>query len=48
VEFACSPVTVVERLLQEMLSTVSQNILHPIQISLKKESNVCLCASGFL
>jgi hypothetical protein len=48
-EFACSQVTVVERLLRETLASVSQNILNPIWVSFKKEEgNVCLCASGSL
>jgi hypothetical protein len=46
--FTCSLVTDVERLLHETLALVSQNILRPIWVSLKKERKVCLCASGFL
>jgi hypothetical protein len=48
VEFTCSQVTVVERLLHEALASVSLNILHPIQVSLKKERKTCMYASSFL
>jgi hypothetical protein len=37
-----------ERLLHETLALVGQNILQPIRVSLKKERNVCVCASDFL
>jgi hypothetical protein len=47
-EFACSQVAIVERLLHETLASVGRNILRPIRVSLKKEMNVCLCDSGFL
>jgi hypothetical protein len=47
-EFTCSQVTVAERLLEETLASVGQNILHSIRISLKKEGNVYLSASDFL
>jgi hypothetical protein len=41
----CSQVAIVERLLRETLASVSQNILHPIRVSLKKRGEhllVCL------
>jgi hypothetical protein len=41
VEFECSQVTTVERMLHEMLVSVDQNILHPIQVSLKKRGKSC-------
>jgi hypothetical protein len=47
-EFACPLVATVERLLHETLASVSQNILHPIWVSLKNERKTCLWASGFL
>jgi hypothetical protein len=47
-EFACSQVVTAERLLHQMLASVSQNLLYAIQVSLKKERNACLCASGLL
>jgi hypothetical protein len=37
VEYACSQVAIVERLLQEMLASIGQNILHPTRVSLKKK-----------
>jgi hypothetical protein len=49
VEYACSQVTVVKRLLREALASVGQNILHLIQVSLKKkEGDVCVSGSGTL
>jgi hypothetical protein len=37
-----------KRLLHKTLASVGWNILHSIRISLKKEGETCLCASGFL
>jgi hypothetical protein len=31
-----------------MLASVGWNLQHPIRVRLKKERNVCLCASGLL
>jgi hypothetical protein len=42
-EFACSQVTTAERLLYKTLALVSRNILHPIQVSLKKRVKL-VCA----
>jgi hypothetical protein len=42
-EFVCSLVTIMERMLWDMLASVDRNILHPIQVSLKKEGNIYLC-----
>jgi hypothetical protein len=36
-EYACSQVTVAESLLQDTLSSVDHNILHPIRVSLKEK-----------
>jgi hypothetical protein len=47
-EFMCLQVATAESLLHKMLTLVGQNILHPILVSLKKERNVCLSASGLL
>jgi hypothetical protein len=47
--FACSQVTNAERLLHEAFASVGRNILHSIQVSLKKKGRkVSLCTSGFL
>jgi hypothetical protein len=48
VEFECSQVIAVEELLHKTLASIGRNIMCPIQVSLKKEMIVCLCASGFL
>jgi hypothetical protein len=48
VEYACSQITITKRLLREMLASVSQNILHLIRVSLRKEGYFYLGASGFL
>jgi hypothetical protein len=47
-EFTCSQVTITKSLLHEMLALVGQNLVHLIWVSLKKDRNVCLCASGLL
>jgi hypothetical protein len=40
VEFTCSQVTAVERLLHETLASVDWNILHQIRVSLKKRGKL--------
>jgi hypothetical protein len=47
VDDAWSHVVTAERLLHEMLATMHQNILHPIWVSLKRETS-CPQFSGFL
>jgi hypothetical protein len=48
VEYRCSQVVVMERLLRETLAFVGWNILHLIQVSLKKVGKVYLSTSGSL
>jgi hypothetical protein len=48
IEFVCSQDAVVKRLVHEMLASIGRNLLHPIWVRLKKEINVCLCASSLL
>jgi hypothetical protein len=48
VEFACSSVTIMERLLRETLASVDWSILHLIRVSLKKEGNIYLSTSSSL
>jgi hypothetical protein len=49
-ESSCLRVTSVEMLLHDTLASVDQNILHPIQVSLKREENLArkLLASSTL
>jgi hypothetical protein len=45
---ACSQVTTVERLLHDTLASVDQNILRPIQVSLKREENLaCITLASY-
>jgi hypothetical protein len=46
VELACSQVADAEMLLHDTLSSIGQNILHLLWVSLKKDRKVCLCASS--
>jgi hypothetical protein len=46
-ESVCLQVAAMERLLHEMLASVHQNILHPIWVSLKRETS-CPHSSGSL
>jgi hypothetical protein len=39
-EYSCSRVTATGRLLHDKLALVDQNILHPIQVGLKREENL--------
>jgi hypothetical protein len=46
---ACSQVTTVERLLHDTLASVDQNILRPIQVSLKREENLaCITLASYM
>jgi hypothetical protein len=57
-DLACSQVTTMERLLHQTLASVHGNILHPVQVSLRKKSEksflypqqlpLCLLALFFL
>jgi hypothetical protein len=47
-ESLCSQVATTEMLLHETLALVHQNILRPIQVSLKREAKSCLYSNGFL
>jgi hypothetical protein len=44
-KLTCMQVANADRLLHDTLALVSKNILHLIQVSLKKENNVCLHAA---
>jgi hypothetical protein len=47
-ESACSQVTIVKRLLYETLASVHRNTLHPVRVSLKRETKPCLHSHGLL
>jgi hypothetical protein len=47
-ELGYSPVADVEKLLHDTLASISQNILRPLWVSLKKVKKVCLCTPGSL
>jgi hypothetical protein len=47
-EFACSQVTVAEKLLHETLASVHRNILPPVWVSLKRETKFCSHSNDFL
>jgi hypothetical protein len=40
VESACSPVTAAERLLDDMMASINENIMRPIWVSLKREETL--------
>jgi hypothetical protein len=47
-EFLCSQVAVTEKLLHETLASVHWNILHLVQVSLKRETKFCPFSNDFL
>jgi hypothetical protein len=47
-ESTCSQVTAAERLLHKTLASIHRNILHPIRVSLKRETKPCPHSHGLL